>query len=511
MSLVSCDAEQSHVFTIAEADPARTAVLDVDGRAVSFGALVARVNRLSHGLRSLGLGRGDCVAAIVHNGLAYLELRLATWQTGMYFTPVNHHLVAEEVGYIATNSEAGAVVVDRDLVASFEAVLEGVPRHRRFAVGGAPGWVDYEELLAGQPEDRPDEVEAGEVMIYTSGTTGRPKGVRRAISGRPPQVGQYYLDFMGRLGIHPGPGVHLVLSPLYHAAPGTFATTALHFGHTVVLSERADAERILQLIDEHQVSSTFTVPTVLHRLLRLDAEVRERYDTSSLRSVVHAGAPCPVHVKQAAIEWLGPVISEFYGATEGSATAVSSAEWLGKPGTVGYPLANAALRILDESGERLGAGEVGSVYFRSGISRFEYFKDEAKTAGAVWGDFVTAGDVGYLDEDGWLFLCDRRTDLILSGGVNIYPAEVEAALLRDPAVADAAVIGVPDEEWGQSVLAVVQPAAGYEAGDALARRLVEHCRDCLASFKIPRRIEFTPHLPRTDTGKLLRRHLREQV
>ncbi|GAB3291457.1 AMP-binding protein [Parasphingorhabdus pacifica] len=511
MSVQSRVPELVDFFEVARTHPRRAALICSDGAVVSFATLAERVNQLSHALRSSGLRTGDCVAALVHNGQEYFELRLATWQSGLHFTPVDHHLAATEVEYIVQNSEARMLIVDRTLTGLGESALSAVPPHNRFAVGGAVGWRTYEDLFTGRGRVRPQDVVAGQVMLYTSGTTGRPKGVRRSITGKRPQVGQYHLDFMERLGIRPGEGVHLVLSPLYHAAPGTFSTIALHFGHTVVIGGRPEPEHVLRLIEEHGVTTTFTVPTVLHRLLRLSDEVRAKYDTSSLASVVHAGAPCPVHVKQAAIEWLGPVLSEFYGATEGSATAATSSEWLRKPGTVGYPLPGAQVRIFDVAGNRLGAGEVGSVYFRSGISDFEYFKDESKTAESTRGDFVTAGDVGYVDKDGWLFLHDRRTDLILSGGVNIYPAEVESVLLQDSAVADAAVIGEPDEEWGQSVLAIVQPVSEETPDVDLARRLTEHCREFLGGFKVPRRIEFTTRLPRTDTGKLLRRQLRDSV
>ncbi|GAA4883258.1 AMP-binding protein [Saccharopolyspora cebuensis] len=495
-------------FAEAREHPRRTALIDEHGRATSYERLAARADRLARGLRAAGLRRGDCVAAVIGNGPAYFELRLATWQTGLYFTPINHHLAEPEIGYTVENSEAALVVVDADLAPRCGPALDttDVPPRRRFTVGAVPGWRDYEELFAGMPASPPEDRTAGEVMLYTSGTTGRPKGVRRSLTGGPPRLGRYHLDFMARLGIHPGTGTHLVLSPLHHAAPGTFATAALHFGHTVVLAGSRDPEPVLALVERHRVTTTFTVPTVLHRMLRLPAAVRARYDTSSLRSVVHAGAPCPVEVKRRAIEWLGPVVAEFYGATEGSATALTAAEWLSAPGSVGHPLPGAEVRILDEQGDPLPPGEIGAVYFRSGISGIEYFKDPAKTAAARHGGFITAGDVGYLDERGWLFLCDRRTDLILSGGVNIYPAEVEGVLLSHPEVVDAAVIGVPDEEWGQSVLAVVQPAP--EAADGLADRLDAHCRAGLAGFKVPRRYRFDRELPRTDTGKLSRRSLR---
>lgn len=498
------------IFEVADAEPGRIAVIEDGGRTIGFGALVARANRLAHGLRAAGLDAGDCVAAVLDNRIEYFELRLATWQTGMYLTPINHHLAEPEIAYIATNSEASLAVVDAEFAALCGPALAGVDiqDESSFCIGAVAGWRDYEELLHDQPAAAPPERTSGDVMLYTSGTTGRPKGVRRPLSGNYPQLSGHHVDFMARLDIHPGDEVHLVLSPLYHAAPGTFSFVALGFGHTVVLAQRPGPERVLDLVQRHRVSTTFTVPTVLHRLLRLPADTRGRYDTSSLRSVVHAGAPCPSWVKRGCIEWLGPVLTEFYGATEGSATAVRSAEWLVKPGTVGSPLPGAEVRVLDEDGEALPTGEIGAVYFRSGITGVEYFKDPDKTAAARRGQLISAGDIGYLDEDGWLFLCDRRTDLILSGGVNVYPAEVEAELLGHPEVADAAVIGVPDAEWGQSVLAVLQPEPGSTAG--LASRVQQHCRERLAGFKMPRRVELRDRLPRTDTGKILRRELRAE-
>ncbi|RVU28066.1 acyl-CoA synthetase [Streptomyces antnestii] len=500
---------------VAATYPARTAVVDPDGTQVTFGELAARCHQLSHALRAEGLVPGDCVVAMTPNRRAYYELRLAAGQIGLYLTPVSHHLTAPEIAYLVTDSEAKAVFVDASLLKAAGPALDeaGFADEGRFVIGGGEGgggpWRDYEELLAGHPVTPPPDVTAGDVMGYTSGTTGRPKGVRKPLSGRPPEVTPFVRDFMARLDIRPGPGVHLVVSPLYHAAPGTFSSIALSFGHTVVVAERPDAEQILRLVERHRVNVLFTVPTMLHRIVRLPESVRNRYDTSSLRSVVHAGAPCPVEVKRRAIDCLGPVLTEFYGATEGSATALTTAEWLTKPGSVGYPLAGSELRIVDVEGRPLPAGETGTVYFRL-PAPFEYFKDPAKTSGALLDGFFSAGDVGYVDEDGWLYLCDRRTDLILSGGVNIYPAEIEEVLLLSPEVADVAVIGVPDEEWGRRVVAVVQPEADVTPGAGLADRLIENCRSRLAGFKVPRRIEFTQRLPRTPSGKMLRREVRDR-
>ncbi|MGH3949731.1 MAG: AMP-binding protein [Pseudonocardiaceae bacterium] len=496
--------------TIASADPGRIAVVEPDRSQWTYGELVCRVNQLSHAFAAMRLRPGHCVAAIVPNSRTYYELRLAACQTGLYFTPISHHLTAPEIAYLVADSEATLVIVDASLLGVAGPALDeiGFSRDHRLVVGEAPGWTNYEELLAGFPETAPDQLLAGDFMGYTSGTTGRPKAVRKALPGGPPRTSEFQLDYMARLGIFPGHEVHLVGAPLYHAAPGAFSTIALNLGHTVVVAERPGPEQLLKLVERHGVTVTFTVPTMLHRLLRLPPDVREKYDTSTLRSVVHAAAPCPVPLKRQAIEWLGPVISEFYGATEGPATALTSHEWLTKPGSVGYPLAGLEVRILDALGKPLPAGQIGSVFYTL-PTPFEYFKAEEKTASAMRDGLFTAGDVGYLDEDGWLFLCDRRTDLILSGGVNIYPAEIEAALIMHPDVADAAVIGVPDDEWGQRAVAIVQPEQGVAAGHGFVERLTTHCRSMLAGYKVPRTIEFTSQLPRTSAGKLLRRELRE--
>ncbi|MEU8204859.1 AMP-binding protein [Streptosporangium sp. NPDC049046] len=495
---------------VAAADPDRVAVIDTDGTSMTFGELARRVNQLSRALRESGLRPGECVVAMLPNRRAYYELRLATFQVGLYFTPVSHHFTAAEIAYILRDSGAGAVVLDAsliDVVAPALAEVDLDPR-RRISVGGTPGWVDYEALLAGYSTAPLEDPIAGEYMGYTSGTTGRPKGVRKGLPGRAPAVSAFTLGFMGRLGIRPGREVHLAAGPLYHAGPGTFSFMALQFGHTVVVAERPRPEKILALIERHRVSVTFTVPTVVHRLLRLPEEVRARYDVSSMRAMVLSGASCPPEVKRAAIAWFGPVVCEFYGTTEGSAAALNSEEWLSKPGSVGHPLPGMRLRILDADGVELPTGEIGNVYFMPPVP-FEYHNDPDKTASAMRDGFFSAGDLGYLDADGWLYIVDRRVDLILSGGVNVYPAEIEVALITHPAVADVAVIGVPDPDWGQRVVAVVQPEPGTRAGDALAEELTEHCRAVLAGYKVPKAFEFRGELPRNGAGKLRRSEVRE--
>ncbi|WJV47120.1 AMP-binding protein [Streptomyces flavofungini] len=498
---------------VAAAHPGRIALVEPDGTTLSYGELDARAGRLAHALAGLGLRPGDCVAAMLPNSRAFFELRLATGRSGLYFTPFSHHFTTAEVTHVVTDSEARVVVVDASLVEVAGPALDaaGIPAERRLVWGTRPpppGWTDYEALLTTLPTTTPlPHPRAGGVMLYTSGTTGRPKAVRRALSDAPPGPSPYELDFMARVGVRAGAYTQLCAAPLYHAAPGLFANMAMQLGHTVVIAERPRTEEWLELIDRHRVDVLFAVPTVLHRALRLPAEVRGRYDVSSLSAVVHGAAPCPPEVKRRAIDWLGPVLYEFYAATEGGVSAADSADWLARPGTVGLPLASTEVRILDGDGRPVAAGETGGVYFRPAVP-FAYHKDAQKTERSMRDGYFTAGDEGYVDEDGWLYLRDRRTDLIISGGVNVYPAEVEAVLIAHPDVADVAVVGLPDPEWGQRVAAVVQPEPGIRGDDAFADRLAAHCRGALAGFKVPRVIEFRERVPRSEAGKVLRREIR---
>ncbi len=495
---------------VARRHPDRPAVVTPDGEVIGFGALGARVNAVSHHLRALGLGEGDVVAAVVPNGPEYLELVLATAQVGMYFVPVNRHLSPPEVAFIVGDSGARVLVADAGTAAELPA--EVLPRHR-FTVGGtAAGWRPYAELGAGHPPSAPEDRTAGQVMAYTSGTTGRPKGVRRALPGVPPEAALTRAQgLILRYGARPGTGVHLVCSPLYHAAPGSHAVGFLHLGHTVVIERSFDAETFLRDVEAHRVTSTHMVPTHFHRILALPEATRRRHDTSSLRIVAHAGAPCPVDVKRRMLEEWGPVLWEYLGSTEGVVTLVSPQEWPAKPGTVGRPLPGMVVSIVGDDGAEAAAGEPGTIWFgvQGAPPSFEYHGDPQKTAESRRGDLVTAGDSGFVDDDGYVFLLDRRTDLVITGGVNVYPAEVEQHLLAHPAVHDAAVVGLPDPEWGQSVLAVVQPAPGTAADDALRAELEAHCHRGLAAFKRPRRIEFVADFPRTESGKLQRRRIRD--
>ncbi|MEU6371578.1 AMP-binding protein [Streptomyces sp. NPDC046909] len=506
-------------YRLAALHPDRPALLLPTGPQLTFGDLGARTNRLSHALRSLGLTAGDTVVAIVRNGSEYFELALSTGQIGMTLVPVNHHLSPHEMAYIISDSGASVVVANADIARSLTTHTEPaevLPRHR-FVVGDAPsaddlhGWRAYHRLGNGEPSTPPDHRRTGVTMGYTSGTTGRPKGVKRRMPAVEPEefLPAIHRDSLGKYGITPGNGVHLVCSPLYHSAPGFHALSFLHAGHTLVVHDRFDAEATLRDVERYRVTSSHMVPTHFHRLLRLPDEVRQRHDLSSLRLLIHAGAPCPVETKRRMLDWVGPIVWEYLGSTEGHVTTVGPDEWLARPGTLGRPKPGMTVKILDGTGAEVPQGEAGIIYFEVGMADFEYHHDAEKTAANRVGGLVTVGDMGYFDEDGYLFLLDRRTDLVVSGGVNIYPAEIEQHLITHPSVADVAVIGRPDPEWGQSLLAVVQPAPEAVPGDSLAEDLRDFCRQGLASFKCPRQFEFLSEFPRTESGKLQRRVLRD--
>ncbi|MFC9975827.1 AMP-binding protein [Spirillospora sp. NPDC127200] len=503
-------------YEIAAHDPDRPAFPagpPGDGAPVSYGALHERVNRLTHVLRGLGVRRGEAVATVLGNRPEFLAALLAALQSGVYLVPVSRHLTVPEIGYVLADSGARAVLSERAHAGVVAAAADeaGVAPEVRIAVDGAPGWADLDELCAAADPAPPPDRTMGSIMLYTSGTTGRPKGVRRPVLDVPPEVlAQVMTETIGRhLGLEAGDEVHLAVGPLYHSAPCMHAMMALNLGHAVVVGPRFEPEEALALIERHRVTNTFMVPTMFHRMLALPEEVRARYDVSSLRQVFHSAAPVPVETKQRMMDWWGPVLTEYYGSTESGAVVVARPhEWLARPGTVGRAVAGVEIKILGPDGAELPPGETGLIYAR-GQTGFEYHGDPAKTAASMRGDLYTPGDLGHLDADGWLYMSDRRTDLIISGGVNLYPAEIEAALLQHPAVADAVVIGVPDPEWGQRPVALVEPAAGAAAGPGLAADLLEHCGRRLAKLKHPRRIEFRESLPRTPSGKLSRSRVRD--
>ncbi len=500
------------LWAIAATDPDRTAVIEPDGGTVSYAKLAALADRYGRGLQALGLRTGSAVAGLLPNGTEALALFFAAFQTGLYVVPVNWHLTAAEVAYILGDSGAGAFVAHERFgdVAAMAAEAAGIDPGARFAVGAVPGFAPLAALGA-DGEGRPDPRAAGAPMMYTSGTSGRPKGVRRPLTGEDPdKVSWTATWFFGLFSLAPGDGnVHLCCSPLYHTAVLNFATISIQLGHPVVLMDRFEPQEMLRLIERHRVTHTHMVPTQFRRLLALPQATRDRYDVSSMRAAIHSAAPCPQDVKRQMIGWWGPVVTEYYAASEGGGTGITAQEWLAHPGSVGKPWLGAEVRVLDAEGHDVPTGEPGLVYMRMGTATFDYHKDEEKTRASRARGMFTVGDIGYLDADGYLYLCDRKSDMIISGGVNIYPAEIEAELSGHPAVDDVAVFGIPHEEWGEEIKAVVQPAAGTEPGPPLTAELLAYLGERVAKFKLPKTIDYVPELPRDPNGKLYKRRLRD--
>jgi long-chain acyl-CoA synthetase len=493
--------------------PDAPALIEGD-RVSTFADLNARANQLVRALHARGIGAGDGVALLCANRTEFAEVVTAADRSGLRLTPVNWHLTTDEAAYILDDCEARVIVADARFaeVAASAATLVAALTVRLAIGGGIRDFDDYDDVLARQPGDDIDDPVIGTRMLYTSGTTGRPKGVDKGPASAVPAAIASAASAKAS-GYQPGRGqLHLCTGPLYHAAPLQLSLVVPHTGGVgVVLMDGWDAEETLRLIERHRITHTHMVPTMFHRLLSLPPEVKARHDISSLSFVVHGAAPCPVPVKQGVLDWWGPIVVEYYAATEGAGTVVRPDEWLKRPGTVGKPEAPDHVRILDADGNRVPAGEVGTVYLHAPEqARFDYFKDTAKTAKAYRGDYYTLGDIGYLDDEGYLFLTDRSANLIISGGVNIYPAEVEAVLITHPVVGDVGVVGVPHDDWGEEVVAVVELQPGVESNAALAADLLEWCAPRLARFKRPRRVEFTDELPRHDNGKLYRQVLRDR-
>lgn len=453
------------------------------------------------------------VAALLPNCAEFLYCSRGTTWSGRTFTPINWHLKISDISYIIENSEACVLVAHADFSALAQSVAHLVPENNRFSVGGdIPGFrlLDEMQSCASDSLDRPL---AGTIMMYTSGTTGRPKGVRpTALKVEPPPcaVSKAGIGLLTTYLEGGHRGSHLVAAPLYHAAASTYAEGSALLGADVVIMERWDAEELLRLIEKEKVISTFLVPTHFVRLLKLPEEVRSKYDLSSLKFVCHGAAPVSRAVKRKMIEWLGPVLFEFYGGTEGGGISISSQDWLEHPGSVGKPRPGQAVYILDDNGNSCATGEAGNIYFGASDNRFEYKDDPDKTASAYLGDKYTLGDMGYVDDEGYLYICDRKADTIISGGVNIYPAEIEAVLLTHAAVEDCCVVGVRDNEWGERVVASIKLIDGSQESEALTEDIARHCRNDLASYQVPRQFVYAQALPRTDTGKLMRREIREQ-
>jgi long-chain acyl-CoA synthetase len=494
-----------------EARPDEPAVTDERG-ATTWSAFAARVDRLAGALRGLGLVTGDAIAIHSGNRREYFELMTAAAHVGLRYVMVNWHWTADELAYVLADSGAKAVFSEDAFADVAVPAAAGLPF--RVGFGHVPGFVPYEEFLAGGPDGEPGDEALGWPMFYTSGTTGRPKGVRRRLTtpGAPLETLGDITAAFGRILRIPPAGRSLLAGPVYHSAQWLWSHGLLFAGRSVVMRRSFDPEETLRLIEEHRITNVHLVPTQFVRLLRLDEKTRRSYDLSSLAAVWHGAAPCPPEVKRRMIEWLGPVVYEYYGSTEASVnTVVSSEEWLERPGTVGRALPLSEVHVLREDGTPAAAGEPGQLWFRyTNGDDVEYWGDPDKTASVHRGDgLFTTGDIGHLDEDGYLFLSDRVIDMIISGGVNIYPAEIEGVLITHPAVRDVAVFGVPDEEYGEQVKAVAELEDGHDPSAALAEELIAFCRQALAGYKAPRTVDFVDALPRTPTGKLYKRLLRE--
>jgi long-chain acyl-CoA synthetase len=494
-------------------DPA--IVMANSGEVLTFAQYEAAANRMAHLYRDLGLQRGDHVAFMIENNPRLLECEGGAERTGLYYTCINSYLSADEAAYIVNDSHAQVVVSSAALAGVANALPEMCPNVKRWLMVDddsppAP-YESYAVVTAGYPSDNVADEQLGAAMLYSSGTTGRPKGILRPLPEMAPSTPLPVMEFVKfmfgvREGMH-----YLSPAPLYHSAPQASVSVALRLGAKAVVMERFDAARFLELVEEHRITHSQMVPTMFSRLLKLPEDVRAKADVSSLEAIVHAAAPCPVPVKEQMIEWWGPIIREYYGATEANGfTLCTSEEWLAHKGTVGKPILGEVL-ILDEDGKPCPTGTSGTVWFK-GATSFEYFNDAEKTSESrnEAGDTSTVGDVGYLDEDGYLYLTDRKTYMIISGGVNIYPQETENLLITHPKVMDAAVLGVPNEDMGEEVKAVVQPADGVEPGPELERELIAFCQEHLARYKCPRSIDFEAELPRLPTGKLYKRLLRDR-
>jgi fatty-acyl-CoA synthase len=489
------------------------AVLAGSGQVLTYRQLDEASLRLANVFRAAGLVRGDVVGIVADNRLEAFEVYWAALRSGLYYTAVNHHLSTDEAGYILRDAGVKALIVSAGKAELATAIRDAADVEVALAFGGpVEGYADYAAALAASSTQPLPEQPRGSMMLYSSGTTGRPKGVRPPLQHK--QVhehGDPFVTMNHDVYDVNTDTVYLSPAPIYHSAPVKWCHSVHAYGGTVVMMERFDAEAALKAIDHYKVTHAQFVPTMLIRVLKLDPEVRARYDHSSLRVAVHAAAPCPVEVKQAIIAEWGPIVWEYYGSTESlGVTVIDSAGSLAKPGSVGRPTIGIP-HICDEDGNELPPGEIGTLYFEREFLPFRYHNDDERTRSAqhpVHENWGTVGDLGYLDEDGYLFLTDRKAFMIISGGVNIYPQEVENALAMHPSVHDVAVIGVPDDEMGEAVAAFVELPAGVEPSAELGVELRDFVRSRIAHYKAPRTVTFVDALPRTPTGKLVKGRLR---
>jgi fatty-acyl-CoA synthase len=501
----AADRPDAAAVVIVDPDPTRPV------ERITYGALDAAANRLARALRRAGLRRGDRVAFVLGNEAAVFTVFWAAMRTGLYVVPVNRHLLAPEIRYILEDATVGAVIGSPAGGEAWPEAADGLPGLRLTLTVGET----LEAALAGEVAEPVADAEEGQMLLYSSGTTGRPKGIVRPLpgfgSGQGPTMGS---EIAAGFGLVAGDR-YLSTGPLYHSAPFAFTTAQQRIGATAVVMTRFDAPAALRILVEEDITTSQWVPTMFSRLLALPDGVRSAFRAPHHRLAMHAAAPCPVGVKRQMIDWWGPILVEYYSASEGGRTTITSAEWLERPGSVGRHWRGGRVWVLDDRGDPCPPGTVGRVFFDAPpeANRFRYLGDPEKTAAAydASGTRFTVGDVGWLDDDGYLFLTDRDGDLIISGGVNIYPREAENVLLEHPAVADAAVVGVDDPDLGQRAVAVVVPAAGVDPDPALAETLLDHCRAHLARFKCPRDLRFQPELPRSEAGKIVKRDLRRAL
>jgi len=506
--------------TYAEKNPDRAAVIMAgSGATLTYQEFEARANRLAHCLRAEGLAALDHFAIFMENNLEYMETCAAGERTGLYYTCVNSYLTAPELAYIVSNSESQVLITSKAKLAVAIEAVNSCPDVRLVLVTGVeaddlPGdarFKSYDAVMALQPDTPIADEQLGTSMLYSSGTTGRPKGIIRPLPEQGPAEPLPLYTFLLNLWRYREDMIYLSPAPLYHSAPQAAVNLTLRVGGTVVIMERFDPEHYLTLIEQYRVSHSQLVPTMFSRMLKLPEEVRLKADLSSLETAVHAAAPCPVMVKQQMIDWWGPIIHEYYGATEGLGfAACDSAEWLAHPGTVGKVVLG-ELSVLDDEMNPLPMGEPGTLWFKT-ATEFQYHRDQEKTKEATSedGSMTTVGDVGYVDSDGFLYLTDRKTFMIISGGVNIYPQETEDLLISHPKVVDAAVFGVPNVDLGEEVKAVVQAVEGVAGDEALTEELLAYLGERVSRQKIPRSIDYRDELPRLPTGKLYKRLLRDE-
>ncbi|MFI6795828.1 acyl-CoA synthetase [Streptosporangium canum] len=504
-----------HPGAIAAISPDKPAVIMADsGQVVTYRELDEESNRLAHLFRAAGLRPGDHIAFMLENHPLFLAVAWAAHRSGLYYTAISSRLTTDELAYIVDNCGARAFVSSAKLAEVATSITGATPKVelRLMLDGVAPGFDSYEEAVASHPATPVEDECQGMDMLYSSGTTGRPKGVKPTLSKAPLDTPGPLLQLIQFLFAPSADSVYLSPAPLYHAAPLRYCMSFQRLGATLVVMERFDPEQALALIEKYGVTHSQWVPTMFIKMLKLPEPVRARYDLSSLTCAIHAAAPCPVPVKERMIDWWGPIVHEYYAGTEGNGFLyVGPDDWLKHKGTVGRPLLG-VVHICDEDGNELPPREHGTVYFSDG-PRFVYHGDEEKTRSSqdpLGRGWTTLGDIGYLDEEGFLYLTDRRSYMIITGGVNVYPQEAENVLSVHPKVADVAVFGVPDEEMGEQVKAVVQPISMDLAGPELEAELIDYCRSQLAPYKCPRSVDFREELPRHPTGKLYKRLLRDE-